>query len=230
MSPASEFSTQIDSLHLLKHPFYQDWMLGTLSRSTLQDYVQQYAAHVRAFPRYISAIHSQCENELARQILLENLNDEEGLQHGTSHPELWLRFAEGLGLSRVDLQSAPLRLGIQKVISTFFTYARSSFHEGLGALYAYESQVPEIAESKIAGLKAHYQVQDPRALEFFQVHQTADVYHREAIEKLLTSLPEKEKQESLQAAKAAAQSLWDFLTDVHQYHKNQQTGSYATLH
>lgn len=219
MNPSSSvFSLALESLHMLKHPFYQDWMRGTLSRETLQDYVRQYSAHVRAFPRYVSAIHSQCEDERARQILLENLNDEEGLNHGVSHPELWLRFAEGLGVSREEMKSAKFRGAIEKVTETFFGFARSSFHEGLGALYAYEAQVPEIAESKIAGLKEYYSLQDPRAIEFFKVHQTADVYHRQAVEKILQALPEKEKQEALQAAKVAAQSLWDFLTEVHNVH------------
>jgi pyrroloquinoline-quinone synthase len=212
---SSTFADVLQPLHLLKHPFYQDWMQGTLSQEVLQDYAGQYYAHVKAFPRYISAIHSRTENESHRKILLENLNDEEGLTHGVSHPELWLRFAEGLGCAREKTNSSTTRPAINNVVSTFFGFAQASFHEGLGALYAYESQVPEIAESKIGGLKTHYKINDARTLEFFEVHQTADVYHREAIEGILNSLPAKEKQEALKAAQVTAQSLWDFLTDVH---------------
>jgi pyrroloquinoline-quinone synthase len=42
---------------LLKHPFYQAWTAGTLSRERLQNYAVEYYPHVAAFPRYLSAIH-----------------------------------------------------------------------------------------------------------------------------------------------------------------------------
>jgi pyrroloquinoline-quinone synthase len=209
------FAQALAPLHLLKHPFYQDWMAGTLSRETLKDYAGQYFTHVKAFPRYISAIHSRCESEAARKMLLENLNDEEGLSHGVSHPELWMRFAEGMGVERSKAYVTEPRAAIQAVVDTFFGFAQSSFHEGLGALYAYESQIPEIAQSKISGLIEHYQVSDARTLQFFEVHKTADIYHREAIEKIIDALPEKEKQEALAAAGKTARMLWQFLTDVH---------------
>ena len=220
MNQQFSFSASLKSLHLLNHPFYQDWMAGKLSKETLQDYAAQYYSHVRAFPRYISAIHSLCENDQSRQILLENLNDEEGVSYGTSHPDLWLRFAQGLGVEREKVQSTEFRSGINTVVETFFRLARSSFHEGLGALYAYEHQIPEIATSKIEGLQKMYRISDKKTLEFFAVHQTADIYHREAVEKILFSLPEKEKQEALNAAKIAAQTLWDFLTEVHGKNQN----------
>jgi len=205
----------LESLHLLKHPFYQDWMAGKLTTACLQDYARQYFAHVDAFPRYLGAIHSQCTDATERRTLLENLNDEEGLSHGQSHPELWLNFARGLGVERDQVLSAGRRAAIQKVVDTFFTYARSSYHEGLGALYAYEQQVPEIAESKIAGLKERYGISDPETLSFFEVHRVADVHHRKALKDILDHLPEEQKAEATQAAVHAATVLWDFLTDVH---------------
>lgn len=215
MDQLHSFAIALQPLHLLKHPFYQDWMRGTLSAEELKDYAGQYYPHIRAFPRYISTIHSLCERDSARQILLENLNDEEGINHGPAHPELWLRFAEGLGTARESIQRTAARGAIENVIATYFRLARSSYHEGLGALYAYEHQIPEIAESKIGGLKTHYNVTDSRTLEFFETHQSADVYHRQALEKIIDALPSIERQEALQAAQCAAQTLWDFLTDVH---------------
>lgn len=211
------FTDVLKPLHLLNHPFYQDWMQGTLSRDTLKDYAAQYYTHVKAFPRYISAIHSKTENEVHRKILLENLNDEEGLTHGVSHPDLWIQFGESLGLTKEDIQNSCGRSAIQNVVTTFFKYADKSFHEGLGALYAYESQVPEIAESKIEGLKSRYNITSASGLKFFEVHKTADVYHREAIENILNDLPADQKAEALEAAKVTAQSLWNFLSDTHKH-------------
>jgi pyrroloquinoline-quinone synthase len=212
MNPS--FNSVFEDLHLLKHPFYKAWMEGTLSQETLKDYAQQYYYHVDRFPRYLSAIHSNCEDSGWRNELLLNLNDEVGTHSGVSHPELWLRFAEGLGVKREETLTASPRRAIQNVTSTFLGYAQSSFHEGLGALYAYESQIPEIATSKIQGLKQHYGIESSRALSFFKVHEVADVEHRQVVLKMLEALPLEEKKQAAHAARQAATALWSFLTDV----------------
>jgi len=206
-----KFHPALEQLHLLQHPFYRDWMEGKLTRACLQDYARQYFHHVNAFPRYLGAIHSLGQNAAERRIVLENLNDEEGLTHGKPHPELWLQFAEGLGA----VNGAAPRSAITNVVDTFFSLARSSFHEGLGALYAYEAQVPEIAASKIEGLRDRYGITDPATIAFFEVHREADVHHRAAIEKILNALPAKEQAEAKAAAEKAALALWDFLSEVH---------------
>lgn len=199
--------------HLLKHPFYQDWNMGTLSRETLKTYSRQYYHHVEAFPRYISATHSNCADIESRQSLLENLIDEErGPEH---HPELWLRFAEGLGEARENVKAEKLLPQTQELIDTFLRLSRSSYAEGLGALYAYEQQVPEVAASKIEGLKSRYGISSERALEFFNVHLKADVYHSQEADKLLSKLAATDQQKAAEAAKAAAAALWRFLDGVH---------------
>jgi pyrroloquinoline-quinone synthase len=57
--------------------------------------------------------------------------------------------------------------------------------EGLAALYAYESQIPAICESKIDGLKKHYGFTDPKHYEYFSVHIDADREHSAAERKML---------------------------------------------
>lgn len=210
------FSASFAHLHLLKHPFYQAWMEGTLPAEVLREYAAQYYHHVDRFPRYLSSIHSHCENTAQRHLLLENLNEEEGTDYGVSHPELWIQFAEGLGVEKKDVLEAKPGPAIQNVVSQFFNSSRSSFHEGLGALFAYESQVPEIADSKLTGLKERYGIHDEKTLAFFEVHRTADVEHRAVILEMLESLTDEEKLQAKNAAQAAAQSLWDFLTEMYE--------------
>ena len=79
------------------------------------------------------------------------------------------------------------------MIDNFFSQARSSYAEGLASLYTYERQIPEIAETKIQGLKKFYGVNSEEGLEFFEAHKSADVVHRAECEKLLDSLSEKRK-------------------------------------
>jgi len=96
-----------------------------------------------------------------------------------------LQFAEGLGVDLDAVRAASPHEAIQNVTYHFFRLSRSSFPEGLGALYAYESQVPEIAESKLDGLKTRYGIHDERTLAFFEVHRKADVEHRSVILEML---------------------------------------------
>ena len=75
---SKELDEKLDQFHLLNHPFYK--FIGTkvsLTREIIKDYAEQYYQHVKAFPRYISATHSLCEDIEKRKILLENLQDEE---------------------------------------------------------------------------------------------------------------------------------------------------------
>ena len=205
--------------HLLKHPFYQAWMQGTLSRNALIDYAEQYFYHVEAFPRYlqlaISGLHGRSALETeAQRILSENLAEEDGTTYGTSHPELWLRFAEGVGASRAAVTATSMRPGIRNVVDHFLTASQTSLPCALGTIYAYESQVPEVATSKIEGLKTNYQIYDARTLAFFEVHRTADVEHREHLLNLIRALPSDQQAEAQRASDIAAEVLWNFLTDI----------------
>ena len=203
--------------HLLLHPFYQEWTQGTLNLETLKDYACQYNHHVQALPRYISAAHSMCEDAGARKMLLHNLNDEEN--NGTPHPVLWEQFAQGVGATRADLDNASYYPQTKALVETLFKHCRSSYAEGLAALYTYEQQVPEIAAEKIRGLKEFYGVTDDRTVEFFAVHHEMDVYHRQDCEKMLDALPEADKEKAVTAARETAEALWNFLSGVHMAHQ-----------
>ena len=215
MSFSKELQKSLEDLHLLKHPFYQAWSRGEVPLNRLKEYAAQYYIHVKAFPRYISAAHSMCPDLKQRRILLENLADEEGL-HATPHPQLWMQFAKGLGLQPQEVEKAAPKKSIQKLIQTFFDSCRSSYAEGIASLYAYESQIPEVAETKIQGLKEHYGINDAEALSFFEVHKEADIHHRKALEALMDRFSHAERGPALKAAKSGGQALWDFLSDMHQ--------------
>jgi pyrroloquinoline-quinone synthase len=204
--------SKLSEKHLLKHEFYQKWNDGSIPMETLRLYARQYYQHVKAFPRYISATHSNCESIQARQFLLENLNDEE--KGAENHPELWLRFAEGLGESREATQNEKTSPETQEMIDSFFQLSRSSYAEGLGALFAYENQIPEIATFKMDALKKHYAIEDASTLSFFDVHRQADVYHSQAVSALLEDLSPVDKELAEKAACVASDQLWKFLDGI----------------
>jgi len=200
----------LDERHLLKHDFYKMWSAGELNLDVLSKYAQQYYHHVDAFPRYISSIHYKCENIEHRQILLGNLIDEE--QGEKNHPELWVRFAEGVGAKRDVVKSKnELNDKTKALVNGFFDLCAKSYASGLGALYTYERQVPEIAQSKIDGLVKFYNIADERSLEFFKVHIHADEWHSQEVYDLIDALPKTQKKEAFEAAEQASKLLWGFL-------------------
>ncbi len=204
--------------HLLNHPFYQAWSSGKLSLPILRDYSTQYAHHVRAFPDYLKKSISLAKSKGHRELLEENLRDEEGGHDGLPHPVLWENFAEGLGVSRCELEKSCPRLPIQNVVRVMTSYCQKSLAEALGALYAYEAQVPEIAHAKIEGLQKFYQVNDKKTLAFFEVHKIADVFHRDSLKQVIESLSMSEQQLAQQAADHVCRVLWDFLSEMHETH------------
>src|SRR5438093_1519159 len=145
----------IDERHLLRHPFYRKWLDGTLPADALREYARQYFAFESAFPQILSAIHSRCDRPEVRQALLENLWDEE---HGdANHRELWLRFAEGLGVDRDDVIAAEPNAGTAALLETYRSAAREApVAAAVAAVYAYERQVPAVAQAKVDGLRSRY--------------------------------------------------------------------------
>lgn len=200
---------------MLKHPFYVAWTEGKLSVSVLAEYAKQYYAHVRAFPTYVSAVHSHCDDLETRQMLLENLIEEE--QGPENHPELWLRFAERLGVSREDVKNANLLTSTNASVGRLKSLTQSDdFREGLAALYAYESQIPEVAQTKRTGLKDFYGIADERAVSFFRVHEDIDVLHQQIEKQILSERcrTAHEQARAVTVANESAQALWEFLDGI----------------
>jgi pyrroloquinoline-quinone synthase len=213
-----KIDNDIAEKHLLKHPFYLAWTRGELSREALTDYARQYYHHVAAFPTYLSAVHAQCNDQTTRKQLLSNLIDEEA--GSPNHPELWVHFAESLGLSQPDAQNAGKWPETKNLIDTFRSVCGDgSTAQGLAALYAYESQIPAICESKIDGLKKQYGFTDPKHYEYFTVHIEADREHSAAEREMLSAYIDNNNFESVkESVNRVLNALWQMLSGVCRRH------------
>jgi pyrroloquinoline-quinone synthase len=212
-SIADEVDQLIEERSLLKHPFYQAWQKGELTLDQLRHYAGQYYQHVLAFPQYVSAAHANCPDQPARQELLENLIEEE--RGDENHPELWMRFGEALGLGRDAIAGSEAAPETLNLVETFRDLTlRGSFAEAATALYCYESQVPEVAKTKIAGLKQFYGVDDERGLQFFNVHIGADEWHAEVGRGFVERFGEADPDAVRSAARRSLDALWSFLDGV----------------
>jgi|TARA_Y100000031_G_scaffold148951_1_gene185974 pyrroloquinoline-quinone synthase len=215
LSFVDQVDAKIDKHHLLNHPFYQAWNAGELKVSVIREYAAQYFKHVSLFPRYLSSIHTNCDDIHIRQILLENLVDEE--MGAENHPELWMRFAEGMGNARHSVNKTVAMKETQQLVNTFMDLSREQrYHMGLAALYCYESMQPEISETKKDGLKKFYGINDEETLKFFTVHMHADKWHREVLRKLITELNDSEEKQTQTMASIdeALHALNNFLTGI----------------
>src|SRR6266404_1557975 len=199
---------------LLKHPFYQDWQAGKLSREALQLYAAQYYRHVEAFPKHLRVLAARTEGPL-RDTVMENLAEEEN--PAGSHPKLWRDFAAAVGVGEDDITCCPALPGTQNIFSTFREICGDRpIADAVAALYAYEAQVPEISSTKIDGLRKFYGVNKPAALAYFAIHEEADKAHREAWRTWLNEHTDaNSNDEAAATASEALTALWGALDAVH---------------
>lgn len=116
-----------------------------------------------------------------------------------------------------DITCCPALPGTQNVVQTFREICGDrSIPEAVAALYAYESQVPEIATTKIDGLKSFYGITQPQALAYFEVHEEADKAHRAAWRNWLLENATEDHEEILATTNEALDALWGALDAVHQ--------------
>jgi len=161
---------------ILQHPFYRAWQGGELTSDQLATYSRVYYPHVAAFPRYLKNAINCTSDSVIRSTLEQNLEDE--LTNPAPHPELWLDFAAATGQEREVVQGGEPVPKTAASIATFDRLTNRDIASGLTALYAYESQQPEVAAEKLRGLRDCYGIYSPQALSYFAVHATADLEHR----------------------------------------------------
>jgi pyrroloquinoline-quinone synthase len=201
---------RIHQYDLLSHPFYKAWSAGELTSDDLRAYAEDYYPHVEAFPGYLAQLGVRLEEGELRRAVLANMTDEKGGEDSfgepeRSHSELWLDFVEGVGGSRIPETAAGR--GVRKLISWFQRVASEGTpEEALAAFYAYESQVPRVAQEKDRVLREFYGA-DEKTRGYFTLHATADVYHaqvwRNQLEKRVKANPET-AEKALAAAESAA--------------------------
>ena len=123
-------------------------------------------------------------------------------------------------MSAIDVRDTQEQPETRDLIDTFRSICgEGSTAEGLAALYAYESQIPAICESKIDGLKKHYGFTDPKHYEYFSVHIEADREHSAAEREMLSAQIDSHNFESVkESVNRALDALWEMLSGVCRRH------------
>ena len=146
---SQELNKKLDQYHLLNHPFYKSWN-EEINKRDNKGLRRTILPTRKSISRYISATHSICEDIEKKKFFRKFTRRRKS---NADHPKLWKNFAIAMGADTDKIEDVKREWFTNDMIENFFHQARKSYAEGLASLYTYERQIPEIAETKIRGLK-----------------------------------------------------------------------------
>ena len=169
MSIIKKIDQMIEEKSLLKHPFYQMWSDGKLTRESLAGYSKEYFQLVKAVPSFMTPIIEKSPESLAGE-LVENRQEE------SDHIRPWIAFAAQLGISEDELLLYSGTAKTQKAVSDL-GQLMDTFDGGACAMYAFEKEIPKISQTKLDGLAEFYGMTGKESTEYFELHTKADIRH-----------------------------------------------------
>ena len=122
----------------------------------------------------------------------------------TNHINLWIKFANELGISHNELINYTGTEKTNKAVSTLNSLM-SSFESGASAMYAFEKEIPKISQIKLDGLAEFYGITSEDATEYFREHTEADIRHAQSWQKILEESSGHD-QDAINAAKRSVDS------------------------
>ena len=167
------------------HPFFAQLERGEVPKPVVREWVKQFYPWLAAVPIAMAERFANCswspENDRYRRMILDQLLEEAGDPKGKAagHPELWLRFCEGLGVSRKEVHEATLLPNTMVAIDDFlYTNRVNPFY--VSAAGSSEPPNVELCARLLPAFRTHYGVPDSH-LEYYNLHVVADVEHSEWI-------------------------------------------------
>lgn len=190
--PKSEFRIQVEEAiqqrHSKVHPWSEAWGAGRLNRHLLGEWTKQHYHFVDPTVGMYGHILTNCDDADARRLILESLNEEEGVAatgdfEPARHADLLLDFGEHCGFSREAIKNADVNgellaetIGLQ---SWAFRQAHRHWLYALATIFVgLESQVPQIYAKTTPPLIEKYGFTEDEVL-FFRLHIVADTEHGE---------------------------------------------------
>jgi pyrroloquinoline-quinone synthase len=169
MNIIQKIDEMIEERSLLKHPFYQMWSDGKLTKESLAGYSKEYFQLVKAVPAFMTPIIEKAPDTVVGE-LVENQQEE------SDHIKPWIAFAGELGISEDELISYSGTTKTQKAVSDL-NQLMVTFDGGASAMYAFEKEIPKISQTKLDGLAEFYGMTNDEATEYFKLHTEADIRH-----------------------------------------------------
>lgn len=198
---------EIEKRSLLKHSFYKMWSEGALTIDHLQGYSKEYFQLVKIVPKFVENI-AKSKND--SNSINSNAREE------AEHVDLWVRFANAVGISRSDLINYGGSEKTNEAVDKLMGLSALTFEEAVAAMYAYEMELPKISRSKIDGLKKFYGMDSEDATKYFEIHEEADVRHAQVWREILQSIPTERQEATFNAAIKSLQAQNMLLDSVYE--------------
>ena len=176
----SEIDRIIEERSLLKHPFYQSWSDGKLTREALAGYSKEYYQLVKAVPIFMTQLIESAPQYMQNEL---DFNQQEEF----SHINLWQKFAAELGVSYEELNNYDGLYTTNHAISGLHCIM-TSFSSGSAAMYALEKEIPKISQIKLEGLAEFYGLTNENVTRYFKEHMEADIRHTKSWRSIIEGL------------------------------------------
>lgn len=183
------------------HPFFQEVEAGRAPKATVQRWVAQFYPWLACVPIAMAERFARCSyepsNDRFRVMILDQLLEEAGDPKGKAagHPELWLRFCEGIGVPRREvLATAALPSTLVAIDDFLYINRESPFY--ISAAGSSEPPNVELCQRLYPAFSKHYHVNED-ALEYYRLHVTADEEHSRFVGEMVAAFansPEVRKQ------------------------------------
>jgi pyrroloquinoline-quinone synthase len=182
----ARFRDELTNYKMANHPFkthafFAEVERGAAPKPLVRAWAKQFYPWLACVPIAMAERFANCSWEVAndryRRMVLDQLVEEAGDPKGKEpgHPELWLRFCEGLGVPRSEVHAEPL-LPTTMVAIDDFLYTNRTHPFYISAAGSSEPPNVELCARLLPAFRRHYQVPENH-LEYYRLHVTADVEH-----------------------------------------------------
>ena len=199
------------------HPVHVLMHEGKLDKRQLQQWVLNRYYYQTRIPIKDALILSKSEDPAFRRAWIRRIHDHDGNQPGEGGLALWLRLAEGVGLSRAEVESlASVLPGVKFACDANVTLVRErSLLEAVASSLT-EFFAPDLMSRRISAWEKHYPWVDAEMLAYFRSRvPRAKFDSEEAIEFVVSHAKSYELQERCVAALIRkTEILWHLLDCV----------------
>lgn len=152
-----------------RHPFHRRMNDGELSRQQLRGWVANRFYYQVNLPRKDAAILANCPDRTVRRRWIQRILDHDGTAEGEGGIETWLRLAEGVGLTREEVQDERhLVPGVRFAVDAYLTFTRTRPWTEAVASSLTELFAPDLMAERLAAFERWYPWIDRRALAYFR--------------------------------------------------------------
>jgi len=182
-----------DRWNVLRHPFYERWECGELTRPELAYYAGEYRHAVTALAG-----------------LAASASDAGHAAEEAAHVAIWDDFAAALD---AELDREP-RAETRACADAW----SGAGVEGAAALFAIESAQPEVSRTKLQGLTRWYGFEPhSRGTRYFELHAERDHEHAELSRRVLERARPEDEDAVVAAAERALRGNWELLDGVERF-------------